>query len=138
MKRTMKLATYKQQSGSFLIEALVSILLFMIGLIALLGVSAQAVNQVSQSKYRNDASYLASELIGEIWVTPGAAPAVAYIGSAGYADWQARVAQMLPSGAASAVLTGSTQVSLDISWADIKDPGVTHHYQTTAEIAKNF
>ena len=135
MKPVKPTTLHKHQSGSFLLEALVSILIFMIGLIALLGVSAQATNQLSQSKYRNDASYLASELIGEMWVTPGTA--AAYINSANYTNWQTRVAAELPDGAASAVPTGTTQVDLVISWSDKKDPGVTHLYQTTADIAKN-
>ena len=135
LKPAMNITLRKQQSGSFLLEALISILLFMVGLIALLGVSAQAVNQLGQSKYRNDASYLAGEVIGEMWVTPGTASA--YVASANFTNWQTRVAATLPGGTASAVMSGSNQVELKIYWPDKKDPGITHLYQTTAEIAKN-
>ncbi len=124
----------KHQAGSFILEALVSFVVFMLGLLALLGVAALAVNQVGQSKYRNDASYLASELIGEMWINAGTPNT--YIASPMYADWEQRVAAMLPSGLVTKTVTG-TQIALDISWTDIKDPGVTHHYQTTAQISKN-
>lgn len=127
-------ASRQQQTGSFILEALVSFVIFMLGLIALLGVAALSVNQLGQSKYRNDASYLASELIGEMWISPGT-PA-SFINSTGYTDWTSRVAETLPSGAVSNTVNG-TQIALDITWTDSKDPGVTHHYQTTAKISKN-
>lgn len=131
MKRTM--TGQQRQTGSFLIEALVSLMIFMIGLIALLGVAAQATNQLGQSKFRNDASYLAGELIGEMWVTAGTPAAF------NWTAWRARVADTLPGGlcpVASCYVTG-TMVVLDITWTDKKDPAVTHHYQTTAQVAKN-
>lgn len=126
------MTTRKQQSGSFLLEALISALLFMVGLIALLGVSTQAVNQVGQSKYRNDASYLASEVIGEMWITPGTA--AAYVASVNYTNWTNRVAAEIPGGTVAVVLTGTTQVALTISWPDKKDPLTRHLYQTTANV----
>lgn len=135
----------QRQGGSFILEALVSLLIFMLGLIALLGVASLAINQTGQSKYRNDASYLASELIGEMWINSGT-PA-AFVASTNYSDWQSRVAATLPSGAVTATVTGS-QIALDISWVDKKvynkavdaahqDADAIHHYLTTAQIAKN-
>jgi type IV pilus assembly protein PilV len=116
------------------LEALVSILIFMLGLIALLGVATQAVNHLGQSKYRNDASYLAGELLGEMWISPGTP--TAFVASSIYTDWEGRVAATLPAGTVTNTVTG-TQISLDIAWADKKDSSVTHHYQTTAQISKN-
>jgi Tfp pilus assembly protein PilV len=49
----------RHQSGSFIIEAIVSLLLFGVGVIAMLAISANSLNQVGQSKARNDASYIA-------------------------------------------------------------------------------
>jgi type IV pilus assembly protein PilV len=130
---TSSISSLKRQSGVFLLEALISVLIFLIGVIALVGVSLQAVNQVGQSKYRNDASYLASELVGEMWIsagTPSTFDATA---------WTARVAATLPSGAATITFPGgsTTQFDLDISWADTKDTSVTHHYRTSAQVVKN-
>ena len=119
----------KQQSGMFIIEALISVLLLVIGIVALVMVAAQSTNQVGQSKYRNDASYLASELIGEMWVSASGT-------AADTTAWQARVASMLPGGTGSATLSG-TQVAVDVAWSDAKSSGVQHHYRTTANIVKN-
>ena len=131
-RRIDTMTLQKAQSGSFILEALVSVLIFAIGIIALVGIAAQAVNQVGQSKARNDASYLASELIGDMWVS-AATPA-----SYNTAAWLARVQNPnnLPSGDATVTVTG-TQVAIDISWADRKEPGVRHHYITTAVVARN-
>ena len=55
------------QVGSVLLESLIAVLIFFVGLIALVGISSQAIDLVGESKSRSDASYLADELIGELW-----------------------------------------------------------------------
>ena len=140
MKHAMtKPASIKQQTGSFMIEALVSVLIFMIGLIGLMGVSAQAVNQVSLSKYRNDASFLADELIGDIWISTGSNPAAAYLASTNYTAWQARVASNLSGGVGTATFNSpaTNMLTVKITWTDIKNPQApAHFYQTTTMISK--
>ncbi len=65
----MKMRSFRtKQSGSFIIEALISLVLFSVGIISLMGLSIQALNQTGQSKARNDASYVSGELIAEMWV----------------------------------------------------------------------
>jgi len=118
------------QRGSFIIESLVSTLIFAIGLISLVGLATQGLNQVGQSKARNDASFLASELIGDMWVsasTPGAFNT---------ATWISRVQTSLPSGQAMVTASG-TQVDITISWSDPKNAGVRHQYQTSTQIGRN-
>jgi type IV pilus assembly protein PilV len=56
-----------QQEGSILLEGLIAILIFSMGILALMGLQASALNTVSESKYRSDASYLANQIIGQIW-----------------------------------------------------------------------
>ena len=57
-----------RQSGSFIIEAIISLLLFAVALIGLLGLAAQGINQVGQSKSRSDAAFLVGELFADMWV----------------------------------------------------------------------
>ena len=57
----------KHQRGSLMIEALVSMLIIMGGVLALVSVATTTINQVAQTKYRNDASNLASEIIGQMY-----------------------------------------------------------------------
>lgn len=52
------------QSGSVLLEALISILIFAFGVLGLFGMQAVAMKNMSQSNYRATAVYMASQLIG--------------------------------------------------------------------------
>ncbi len=130
-----------KQGGMFVIEALISVLLFAIGIVGMMIVSAQGVNQVGQSKARNDASYLAGELIGDLWVSanPGATPAV-NLSDVDISAWNTKVinGSVLPLGSTALVTyPTNTRVEIDIAWPDSKNQGVQHHYRTAAEIAKD-
>lgn len=57
----------KNQKGSILLEALIAILIFSMGILALMGMQATAITTVSESKYRSDAGFLANQIIGQIW-----------------------------------------------------------------------
>ncbi len=113
-----------------MLEALISVVIFAMGLIALVGMAAQAINQVSQSKYRNDASYLASELVGEMWISASTPSAF------DTDDWEDRVKDVLPGGEATVTVTG-TKVDIVITWVNKEDPSVKHQYVTSTQVAKN-
>lgn len=137
------------QRGSFILEALISIVIFAVGMISLMGMSAQAINQIGQTKFRNDASYLAEELIGELWVSADEPK------DFDYTAWKARVTATLPDGAAvagDAPVVGdaeyplgckdsgtgkpiSNRVCIKITWADKESD--EHFFVTTTEIVKN-
>ena len=72
----MKKIHSKQQHGAALLEALISILIFSMGIIALLGLQAAAIKNSGDSKYRADATYLANQIIGQIWVDKNNAAAI--------------------------------------------------------------
>lgn len=55
------------QGGSVILEAMIAILIFSMGILALMGMQVAAVNAVAESKYRSDASFLANQIIGQIW-----------------------------------------------------------------------
>lgn len=91
-----------KQSGMMLLEGLIAILVFSLGILSLVGMQAVAVNQVSDAKYRSDASLLAEQLLGTMWVsdrTPATLKAnfdTATGTSAGLTSWKAAVAASLP------------------------------------------
>jgi type IV pilus assembly protein PilV len=58
--------TPKQQSGVMLLEAMIAILIFSIGILAIIALQAAAVNASSDAKYRSDACMLANELLGQM------------------------------------------------------------------------
>jgi type IV pilus assembly protein PilV len=87
------------QQGVMLLEALVGILIFSIGILAVVGMQAMAVKTVAESKYRMDASFLANEVIGEMWLHKPSLASYAYTGGtypAVLTEWGARLEQALP------------------------------------------
>lgn len=69
MKTTTRHPKARGQAGSIVLEALIAILIFSLGILAVVGMQTTAVKAASDSKYRSEASLLANELIGQMWVT---------------------------------------------------------------------
>ena len=109
--------------GFMLIEVLVSILIFSIGVLALVGLQAKMTKAQSASKYRADAAYLSNELIGVMWSDLKNLGLGKYDGTgcASYArckDWQTKVAQNLPGGVGTVTAPAGTtgDVIVQIQW----------------------
>jgi type IV pilus assembly protein PilV len=121
--------------GFMLIEVLVSILIFGIGVLALVGLQAKMTHAQTAAKIRTDAAYLANELIGTMWSDLNNLDK--YANCAGYSpcqDWLAKVAQNLPSGTATIneASKSSGKVSITIKWT-VRADG-EHQYTTIASV----
>lgn len=70
MERTMPVSMTAgvRQRGASLLEALIGILIFSVGILALVGMQALAIKHMSDAKYRSDAAFFANEIIAQIWV----------------------------------------------------------------------
>lgn len=55
-----------QQDGVVLIEALLGILIFSIGILALIGMQSVAVKNTTDARYRTEAAYLANNILSQI------------------------------------------------------------------------
>lgn len=66
---TLTQAFKKNQGGAFLLEVLIAILIFSIGILGIVGMQASAVAASTDAKYRSEASLLANKLIGQMWVS---------------------------------------------------------------------
>ena len=113
----------KTQSGVALLEALVGILIFSIGILALMGLQAQSIRNTVEAKYRNEAAYLANQIIGQMWVDR--ANLAAYNTGAGanpnMTAWRTQVANTLPrvvAGGANSptIVVAGNQVTVTIFW----------------------
>jgi type IV pilus assembly protein PilV len=62
------LAFRDRQRGVMLIEALIAILIFSIGILAVVGMQSVAIKNVTESRSRSEASFLAGELLTQMWV----------------------------------------------------------------------
>lgn len=69
------------QTGVMLIEALIAILIFSIGILAVVGMQGTAIKNVTQSKSRSDAAMLANQLIAQMWADKGNIAQYNYPGS---------------------------------------------------------
>jgi type IV pilus assembly protein PilV len=108
--------------GIALIEALIGILIFSIGILGLVGLQATMTRAQSAAKYRADAAYLASEIVGAMWVDipnllnyethPGAVCAYQRC-----TEWVAKVASGLPQGGSQVSVTNTGAVGLTVTWS---------------------
>ena len=91
--------TANPQQGVMLIEAMIGILIFSIGILALIGMQATALKNTTDARYRSEAGYLANALIGQIRLDM--ANLASYDDSVASAygprtAWRAQVAATLP------------------------------------------
>ncbi len=103
MQKTMmprKPAVPRLQRGVMMIESLLAILIFSIGILAVVGMQAVAIKSVTDSKTRSDASFLANELMAQMWTDSGNIANYAYPGSgtvpSRLTGWIATVGTRLP------------------------------------------
>lgn len=127
-----------------LLEVLIALLIFSLGVLGLVGLQANAVQQSGQAKYRADAALLADDLVGRMWVSDRSTTTLntefAEEDGAEYQAWKARVETTLPGVAdnppsiafetvaplpallgsgtegASTDLTASTRVTITLRW----------------------
>ncbi len=124
--------TLKSQAGVMLIEALVAILLFSVGVIAVMGMQAVSIEQVSQAKYRTDASYLANQIVGTMWLDTANLASYATAGYSKRTAWDAVVASTLPQGTGTIAVTNST-VTVTVNWMTPND-STTRQFVSIANI----
>jgi type IV pilus assembly protein PilV len=130
------------QGGFSLIEGLVSILIFSLGILALVGLQANSMQMSSSAKYRSDASLLANALIGQMWVTDRTVTTLQNnfnTGQPNYATWLSDVQATLPVSAASAptvAVSASGVVTVNIYWKAPNEQvsAPAHQYTAIAQV----
>lgn len=60
-------ASRRAQSGAFLLEALVGVLIFAFGILGLVGLQAQAIRNTNDLQYRGEAIQIANAAMGRMW-----------------------------------------------------------------------
>lgn len=56
------------QCGFTLVEALIGVLIFIIGVLGVVGLQSKMIKNVSDAKYRADAAYLADQIVSQMWL----------------------------------------------------------------------
>ena len=127
------------QGGVVLIEAMIAILIFSMGMLAIVGLQAAMIKNTADSKFRADASYIAQQRIGTMWADP--ANAVNYL------EANTNISTLLPGGRRTVTQPIAGQFMVIVGWTE---PGetpaasattapcfmlVAHCYTTIASIA---
>jgi len=133
-----------KQGGALLLEAMIAILLFSLGVLSLVGMQAMAVTNVSEAKYRTDASFYANQLIGQVWVNRDNIADYEFAGgepSPALEPWLEQVTAALPGVEDNQPLIeiSGSQVTVTIFWQSpedaAKDPQPDpHQYSVTTTI----
>jgi type IV pilus assembly protein PilV len=130
-----------RQRGATLLEALIGILIFSVGILALIGMQSLAIKHMSDAKYRSDAAFLANEIIGQMWVNRASLGNFAFAGAGAppveIDSWVTSIQNSLPgvTGAANLpiITVAGTTVTVTVRW---QLPGGTdvHRHITMAYI----
>lgn len=109
----------KREQGVMLLEALIGILIFSLGILSMIAMQGLAIGYTADAKYRSDASFLANEIISTMWMdSPNLANYVYPGGSAApLAAWVTRAGTILPQADATiAVDTATGNVDVTLRW----------------------
>ena len=115
----------RSQQGVVIIEAMIAILIFSIGVLGIVGMQATMLKNTTESKFRTDASYIAQQQIGTLWAQPANLPADNSV-------TKIDISSQLPSGTLTISRVGS-QYTIAVAW---QQPGeAAHKYTTVATIS---
>jgi type IV pilus assembly protein PilV len=113
------------QQGVVLLEALIAILLFSMGVLALVGLQGAMIKNTSDANYRAAASFIAQQRIGQIWADQ--------LNAVNYIVTDAPILT-LPSGKLTVTNPLNTkQYVVTVTWTQPGKP--THKFTTVASIA---
>jgi len=135
------------ERGSFLLEGLISLLIFSFGILGLVGLLGTSIRASNDARYRTEAINLANAIVGDMWTTQ-AVDLDTQFGSGGtkLTAWQTYAAGLLPSA------TGTNAPQIDLAQPGLSSqsrsvvvtifwqlPGETqrHRVLLTAQIGKN-
>jgi type IV pilus assembly protein PilV len=142
----------RKQQGAMLLEALISILIFSIGILAIIGLQATSIKMSSDAKYRTDASMLANQQLSFMWAdiasaTNAATAAiptpfdplefVSYAnGGTNFSPWYNNIAATLPN--ASATVATNTILSCNNAPCPASPTGVLQTTRTDVILTINW
>jgi type IV pilus assembly protein PilV len=143
MKRTaVTLAKPRRaQTGSYLLEALIAILIFAFGVLGLIGLLGNSIRYSNDARYRTEAANLAGGMIAEMWVTTPA-QMDDYGSGVKHDEWHDKAKALLPSAELNVDLTEpalsgqSRTATVTVRW-QLPGEGTKHSHVVSAQIGRN-
>jgi type IV pilus assembly protein PilV len=154
MKTTRHSTPARRAAGFALIEVLVAVLLFAIGILGLVGLQASMTQAQTDSKVRADAANLVDELAALMWTELGNKAVIANLadfntsgcaGNARCGAWLSKVGKALPGGtltdlsfnnATSTFDENHGSVTVTLTWK-LPNSELDHKYIATFNVAQN-
>lgn len=155
MKSHNPLHIGRYQRGAMLLEALVGLLIFSIGILGMVGMQAASIQNSAAATYRSEASYLTNQIISTMWAdkdnlasyalnagNTGCTQGSSNAGNANLTSWLQNDVVRLPGAAAASGVTGWQQqvvigtsgvVTVTVCWQSPKDT-TSHNFVATAQI----
>lgn len=115
--------------GVVMLEALIAVLIFSMGILAIVGLQAAMVKNTSEAKYRAEATFIAQQKLGEMWANVANHDALN-----GYVIENEDISNLLPDGRRIVELTAAPecQVTVTVQW---QLPGEEiHRHRTSARL----
>ncbi|MHB1299820.1 MAG: type IV pilus modification protein PilV [Burkholderiales bacterium] len=139
-----------KQKGVMLLEAMIALLIFAMGVLAVIGMQAKSIGQTMDARYRVDAAFLANQILAQMWADRANLASYACnpcTSGSIYPPLQAWVKQIQNTTSQSAYLPGVTdsanqpvivinsgnQVTVTLNWKSPQGGGI-HNYTTMAQI----
>lgn len=114
----------KFQQGVALLESLIAILIFSMGILALAGLQGVMVKNTSDAKYRAEATFIAQQRLGLMWVGTSLADYSEVVPT--------DISALLPNGTRTTTISPQRVVTVTVTW---QVPGdAVHSYSTNARI----
>jgi type IV pilus assembly protein PilV len=110
LKMTAGTNAMKGQRGLMMLEVLIALLIFTVGVLGMVKMQAVSTANSVNSEDRATAALLANDLIAELWAAKSAAK------PGDFTSWNNRVGKLLPSGDGSASTFVGTTATIVITW----------------------
>ena len=135
----MHIITTKQR-GVVILENMIAVLVFSMGIIGIVGLLAASVQSTAGAKYRIDASLLADQIIGQMWVDDKANASLKTNfespSGAKFVTWKSAVTNTLPGIAANPptiAIDVNNVATVTVLWQAPGEPAA-HNYVLSARI----
>jgi type IV pilus assembly protein PilV len=119
----------QMQQGVVMLESLIAILIFSMGVIALVGLQAAMLKNTSEARYRAEATFIAQQKLGEVWINAKAVDALS-----GYAEQDKDISAYLPGGKRTVTVSSAPECRLAVTVSWQSPGGDVHNYSTDARI----
>lgn len=112
----------RRSKGIALIEAMVGMLIFSIGILGLVGLQAAMNRAQGSAKFRSEAIQLANDLVGQMWTDRANLTGGKYMhpgdcsAHVRCADWLQKLSTTLPGGQAVVSTTSAGTVTMTVTW----------------------